>query len=603
MRSHFHDDEDGDFDVMDEDEETGRDLVTYTQNFNDDLIPTGESLNLQEIAKGLAPAVHDRSGETDRLVLMTEHVLDTLSRDIDRVPSSKDQLLSSATQSLIEVWKESYPLRPSETGIGPSADAAPPKKAFFLASLLLKLHHPPDQKRSSRGSGFLRRQTDTMPKVLLDWLHENHFPFQGELEEVISFEPNPASHERFWDVLYNTTLRGDLRDTCELLHSADLGQAATAIDDGAPEYGYRGKQLSNGRRVMQRAAEVIESCPALQSGEWNVKGPEWTMFRRRVQQANADLVAFAEGNNADRYDDADSNFEASHFGMSTPASKNLSLTQRSRQVESKVPWSVYQNLQYLYGQLLGTPTEVIAASGDWVEAALGMVIWWNGDDDDVSQEPMNKSRRLSRSMQQDRLVDKQPQLAYLRKISSVLEDLQAGVQGVDDPELQIDPTDAVQVGLGCVMVGELEGLVRILRGWSPTIAIAIIEIADAGHWLGRAKPSQDLLGGFNQSDLMVLSYAQQRDSATDHDTALSEYAELLGRESDFRDGDSEKQGWQIAVEVLGRLHNADTAAKKIGESLDRLEITDSKQVDQTIMLCRRMGLVSHARKIAMVSVW
>ena len=582
-------------DAMDEGDGPNADLNALSQASREDLIPYTQTLNLQEIAKGLEGPKSQTLKEDATVVLGTEKILEDLSRAMRENGSNKDHLLSFATTALLDLWKRQYPIEAENEGIGPdTADPAPPR-ALFIASLLLRLHHP---LRKALG----RSSADPTPKVLLDWLQVNHWPFRGDLYEVQNFKPNCASHDRYWDIIYNTTARGNLRAACELLRSADLSHAATAIDDGASEYGYSGGHLENGRKVMARAVQIVQLCPGLVSEDWNVTGGEWIMFRRRVRQADADLESFAEGTNAERYADEDTNFEAPNFGLSTPSRNPSSMSQRSRQAESRVPWSIYQNLKYFYGQLLGTTSELIAASNDWVEALVGIVAWWSGSEDgEDPEEEMGRSARLARSFQRDRLVDTHPTLAYFRKLSTALEDLQTNPETAEDTALQIDPTDAIQVALGCAFVGEIEGLIRLVRHWSPTIASAIVEIADMGGWLGRARPSEDMMDGFSQSDLMVLSYAKQPGHVSDYDTMLGEYAGLLATQQSFSDGNVQKPGWQLAVEVLGRLRNTEVAASKIADMLDNLEIKDSHQVEQTVSLCNRMGLHEQARKISEVS--
>ena len=589
-----------DMEISNAGEDAGADLMSYSETSEFVARPGTTLQNLQTWAKGMARPTSNDELELDAVILQTERILEDLMQDIERDSSKKEATLSSAVQSLLKVWRASYSLSTRDSGIGPADNDPLPANALFLSSLLLQLHYPPNPTVNSRT--YMRSRDDTIPKVLLDWLQNNHFPYQGDLEETLSYEPNPASFERFWDVVYNTTLRGNIQGACDLLHSADLSQAATAIDDGAPHPGYHGKHLHNARAVMERAIQVLEECPAWNSKDWNVTGPAWTIFRKRVRQATSDLQSFAEGKNVDQNADVEENFEAPNFGMSNAASEQ-SFSQRSRRAESRVPWSIYQSLMYLYAQLLGTPSEVIAASGDWVEAVLGVVVWWSGDDDETQDDFKRGRRSLSRShMPQDRLVDTHPQLAYLQKLAAFLDDLQDGENRTDEAELQIDPRNAVQVGLGCVLAGDLEGVIRIMRGWAPTIANAVIEVADVGGWLGRASPSQEMMDGFNQSDLMVLSYAQQQQGTpTDHEDALCNYADMLATREQFRDGDVVKQGWQVAVQVLARLHNFEAAAKKISQYLGRLEITDSRQVEQTVSMCHKMGLDDEARKISQVS--
>ena len=585
---------------MEEDEVLDQDLMEYSQASREDAIPMLEGLGLKEMAQGVAGHTSSSLKENDEVILQTEHILDELSQHTEQDSIQQAQLLSRVTQSLLGVWRHAYPLKPSNDGIGPGRTAQAPAKALFLASLILQIHHPPTQGPPPRAATGLRQRTDPIPKVLLGWLERHHWPFETDFDEAFNYQPNPASHERFWDIIYNTILRGNVKDACDLLGKAELDQAATALNDGSHQKGYRGQQLHNAQKVVQRAIGVLKECPAAQSGDWNVKGSGWMVFRRKVREAMTDLQSFAEGNNADRYSDGDSNFEASHFGMSASPAKGLSVSKRSRQAESRVPWTIYQNLMYLYGQLLGTPSELTAASGDWVEATIGMATWWDGEDADVASRELTKSRRFSKSSQRhDRLVDIHPQAAYIQRLVEALVILKDGEE--DDAELQIDPTDAVQVGLGCAMGNELDGLILIIRSWSPIIATAVVEVADRGGWLGRARHIGAPIDGFNKSDLMVLSYARQEGAASDHDTALSAYADLLFKHRRLQGHNADREGWQVAIEVLGRLHDEDAAEKKIGELLDQLDLRDTAEVNEAVRLCSRIGLQNHARRISEAS--
>ncbi|KAL9053674.1 MAG: hypothetical protein Q9162_004625 [Coniocarpon cinnabarinum] len=583
-------------DAMDQDEEPGQDLMQYSQASRDESLPITDSLNLLEIAKGLTTSASPSFKEPDSMILQTEEILDELAQATGQDSYEETQSLGESTQLLLEAWRQSITQELASVVFGPSLSLTPQLKALLVASLLLQIHNPPANSRFTGRAGSLRQHPDPIPKVLLDWLNRFHWPFKGDFEEVFDFQPNPACHDRFWDIVYNSTVRGDIRSACDLLRNADLAQAVTAIHDGDTDFGYEGKQLANANRAVSRAIEVLESCPGAQSNDWNVKGPEWTLFRRRVQQARNDLQSFAEGGNVDRYSRSNSNFEASHFGMDSPSNGSLSFSQRSRQAESRVPWSIYQNLVYLYGQLLGTPSEIIAASSDWLEGTLGLTAWWDGDDADLGQRDMASSRHLRRSFQrQDRLIDAHPQAAYLAKLSETLLMVKSSD---DDYELQVDPTNATQVALACVVTSEFEGLIRLVKGWSPVIASAIVEIGGRGGWLGRARPSDGMMEGFNQSDLMVLSYAQQRGLQSDHDTMLCDYASLLFSHATFQDHSTQRQGWHLAIEVLGRLHDESMAERKISELLDQMDLRDAAEVDETIRLCNNIGLLVQSRRIS-----
>ena len=54
-----------------------------------------------------------------------------------------------------------------------------------------------------------------------------------------------------------------------------------------------------------------------------------------------------------------------------------------------VPWDVYQNLLAMYNLMLGDETSIIANSQDWVEATIGLAVWWNHGKQDTGQRQVS----------------------------------------------------------------------------------------------------------------------------------------------------------------------------------------------------------------------
>lgn len=547
--------------------------------------------DIHPIARSLAqPLPHDLR-EDDTFILTTERIIDDLSASLRRENVrliSKDVACSSAIQELLEAWNSAAgPIQQGDR-IGPIGDM-PIAKATFIASLLLPLHNAPIQ-TIRPGT----QDSKPIPHILLDWLNDHHWPFRNEVEEVMTFKPNPTAHERFWDTLFSLCLHGDFEGAWQLVDAADFSYAVTAMDDGAERPGYHGTQLGNTQKVITRCLKLLEASPGLHRDDWNIKSADWTTFRKRVSQAVTDLEDFAEGDSADRFADDGLDLRGSRLG--------LSLSQRSRRAESKVPWTVYQNLKYLYGQLMGTRSELIAASADWVEAALSTVIWWDGDDDDTAGENLAASRRTKRSPRSERLVDTQPQEAYLQKIAAVVRGFLTPPETEEDADLQVNPTDHMEVALACALCGDIEGLVNIVRGWSPVISTAVVELADISGWLGSESPSLDAAGnGFDESDLMVLSYGGRQTHSITRDEVLLQYADLLAKRQRIQ-GDvpsSGFEGWQLAIQVLRRANDERTSAQRISKLLDRLDFSDTTQMQFTARLCDKLDLQEEAQHLSL----
>lgn len=497
--------------------------------------------------------------------------------------------------------------------IGPDKNGPPFQHAIFLATLLLQIQHPPAAKgkqafampRTARNSTFstsiqsshFSQNSMALPKILLDWLDDYHHPYKKDTLNLAAHRPNPTASFNYWDILFSCALRGQISEVTKILKKSNFNAAHTASQDGQGHNGYQGIQLGNIERVINRAIQLLESCPALEDGDWNVPGSHWQIFRKRVEQALDDLANFAEGRDRD-LDPMGSAFEASNFGIQNPTT---TLSQSTRQAESRVPWTIYQNLKALYGILLGGSTEIISLAQDWVEAVIGLTIWWDGDDDDddfaVGSLAMTR-RSLRRSQsQRPRFVDVNSQAAYSRRLAfafaSVTEDSAENI-------FQISPFNPLEVGLASIFEGNIEGVIGLLKGWSLPVASAVVEIATLGGWY-ESLAGGALTNGFNESDLMVLSYGQE-EQTNQRDSLLEDYAEALFRRKIFQQARRKaSEGWELAIGVLSRLGDAGQAKyRKVCELLRRIPLGSDARVDKILDICRGFGMEREAQSIAEV---
>lgn len=380
--------------------------------------------------------------EPDDLTLQTEVTMDGLQRNIKDGDQSitHDAWLSGTVEELGRIWrscrdqhvKEHPSVRDVTFQIGPSDEEPSYCRAAYLGSLLLQLHHSP----AARGmqafavsiytpsSGFgqsiappkARYRPTAFPKVLFDWMEQNHNPYSAVSSNLKSHEPNATAHTNYWDVIFSLTLRGKLTDVISIFKQSEFAYARTARDEGQGFAGYSGMTLKNIKRVIDRAVQALQMCPALQDGDWELTGNDWLLFRKRIEQAMADLATFAEGRDRD-LEPSSSAFEASNFGIKSPTH---GLSQSARRAESRVPWTIYQNLRAMYGVLLGGTAEIIASAQDWVEATIGLTAWWDGDEEDtIAVSSLALTRRSLRKSQSrtSRFVDLNPTEAYLRRLA------------------------------------------------------------------------------------------------------------------------------------------------------------------------------------------
>ncbi|KAK7514405.1 Nup85 nucleoporin-domain-containing protein [Phyllosticta citriasiana] len=547
-----------------------------------------KTYDIGRIAKGLATSARAISTlqEPDDLILETERILNRLGES-----DASEEALSIACRDLCNIWN--HPHTPLPDVIGPADNESSLVKADFVTSLLLPIHHPPPSESGKNNLSLSRRGQisafsasqfskpklrghKTIPKVLLDWLQTRHDPSAADFESLLKLGGDYSAQSNYWDNIFSSVMRGNFNDAITFLQKGNFSVAETAVEDGFNSPGYRGSELTIVEDAVLQAIELLEACPAHHSDDWDIKGREWSMYRMTVDSTLNDLGQYAEGEGA-MYNPRDDG----RFSFSTA----------SRRAESRVPYTIYENLQLLYNLLLGNPEEIIGASFDWLEAVVFLTAWWDGEEEDeVPQGSLAASRRSLRRPQQTRTVDITPAKAYQKRLELSL----ARVMAEDDPGLSIDSNNPIEIALACVMEENMEGLLSLTRGWSLTLTAAIVEVASAGGWLGDTPASRNLLKNFNQSDLMVLSFGVGDKQGPNKDEILQQYADLLFNKT----GIESSEGWELAIQVLGRLDHAEAAKDKISELLDRLPLSSSDRVDKILSVCTSLGLIDHANMIA-----
>ncbi|MCJ1350311.1 MAG: hypothetical protein MMC33_000292 [Icmadophila ericetorum] len=554
--------------------------------------------------------------ERDDLIVRTEDLIDSLqtAEHSEQEQQIKDALvvvpeaLSRLWQSCCNKIKADISTEDVEISIGPRAEDPPLKKAEFLASLLLQLHHPPATKgghafaasrpyRSSLRSTTKepKQRLKTVPEVLFDWLATHHNPVGSTAMTIQSYHPNAATHPNFWEFIHNATLRGQLLDVQRTLKEANFEYARTAKEDGSSRDGYYGLQLENVRIVIRDAIRVLENCPATDHGDWNIVGSDWTAYRKQIQQAISSLAAFAEGRDRD-LDPKQATFQAEHFGIKSTSN---TLSQSARRAGSKVPWTVYQNLKTMYRILLGGQTEILSIAIDWVEATVGLTVWWDGHDDDGIPVGSSAMTRVSLRLSQAKSLSSGSQSmigAYLGRLSTALE---RATEDTESDKESINFSNAVEVGLAAVFQGDVEAVLGLLKAWSMPIAAAVVEVADLAGWY-EAGPPGNPEPNFDASDLMVLSYAQPQPQLNlSKDGLLMEYAEKLFEKESLQVPNSNmKEGWELSMRIFGRFLDSELANKRVEELLDKLPLISNQRADRAMTACRSLGLSQKALDVA-----
>ncbi|KAL5334852.1 hypothetical protein BJX70DRAFT_343922 [Aspergillus crustosus] len=543
-----------------------------------------------------------KTEEPSDLIIQTE---DEISRMYDETRQAENAhvyphaALAGACSRLSTVWKSSGTdgTSRSGTGFGPGDSAPNVTKASFVGSLLLQLHHPP--LAAAKSAGFLNHfgfpasrsfgaHSETpvaIPKVLIDWMDTNK-SLLPEIDALRQVGPDPTASPNFWEIVNAAVLRGRLLDAADVLRSADFNYARSALEDGLPQAGYRGAQLQNIQRCVNKALQVLESCPSVQHDDWDVRGAEWTLYRKRVFAAFSDLEEFAEGDEQPAPAPAAGNpFQAVNFGLGPNAFQGTSFTESARMAESKVPWTIYQNLRSIYRTILGDPVTIMEHAQNWIEATIGLTVWWDGEDD---EEAVNGARFLHPS------APPSYQDPYLRRLSLAFSS--ATNTAGEEKGFSINSLSGIEVGLASVFESNVEGVLELLQTWSLCVASAVAEVASVAGWL----KSGDKPPGLSEDDLMVLSYGQDNapSRGVRRDDLLTAYAWGLFERQMIRNESGSRAGWEMALEVLSRLDDQDKIQKSVSEVLDKLPLDTTEQMDKVVLLCAELGLDKEGRRVS-----
>jgi hypothetical protein len=563
----------------------------------------------KDIAKQTGPA---RVDESDDLIIRNESLIQRLYREGIKADLDDDAFVQVQTiipNELLDLWADyddrtrSHNSEEYSTVIGPGPRASKFANANFLASLLVSLHHPspsdaqevPRSRRGSfsRGSGQEPcGHLKPIPLLLLEWMDDYHDPYPSHFEEVQSTRPSPSSHKLFWNTLLNSLLRGKLVAVVNNLKHAGWQYARRSQEEitaNVEEIGYSGRALANIEKVVGDAISLLQECPAIK-GNWDTDNAAWTNFRIKTQQSLFALKRFSEPKKTEH--ETAPSFQADNFGMSRLSKSYSGVAQRAA---SQVPWDIYQNLIILYNLLLGDGPSIIENSQDWCEATIGLAVWWNQG---KNYHQAVTSRPSSRHRQEPKATGPQ---AYFDKIARSFY-----LATNEDAEFHVNTLDSVEVGLACIFEFDIEAVVAMLRSWSGPISAGVVDVASVGGWMPPPNEQQKLLTmeSFDQDDMDLLGInppSDANDNIKDH--TLITYADGLAQRGKMEgtSGSGHKvvrEGWELAIEVLGRLDSPERSEKEVGRVLSDLPLESSVIVDKLWRLLNELSMTAHAENVA-----
>ncbi|KAI5861289.1 hypothetical protein GGS23DRAFT_161531 [Durotheca rogersii] len=530
--------------------------------------------------------------EPDSVVLQTEELINQLYDDGVGPEDDEERLDDTLAQTCIrlvnEIWGPHVEDLPKSYGehtakVGPSSLAPDFEKAFFLAVLVLRIHHTPSVRDEFGAAKYL-----ALPGILFEWQQHEHNFDQDQADAILAYRPSPAAHSLFWQAVFSALVRGNIAGAMQLLRNAGW-ESVKKTPRGEPLYS--GQVLANIKRAVEDLCLVMEICPAVDDDSWDIRSSDWTLFRLKVKAAKEGLISFSEGKERTRI--SSKRFTESDFADSVDGRQ--SLTGLARRAESRIPWDVYENLQSLYSILIGEPDSILAAAQDWCEATIGLFGWW---DDGHNKRSLGASH--SRSL---------PLPGPPTEDEDFSGRLALSLQTATETDFHFNSADPVEVGLACAFEGNIEGVIGFLRSWSLPVASAVAEIASLGRWLPAREQNLINMDDFDMEELEVLGMSQNtnaEDKDGIKDAILIHYARGLKDRKHISGtglhGKVSRDGWELAIQVVGRMDSPERSEQMVQELLqsvlDTIDEYSRDTVDKIWRLLNELGMINFAEDTA-----
>ncbi|CAK7270491.1 hypothetical protein SEPCBS119000_004118 [Sporothrix epigloea] len=605
-------------------------------------------LRYAAIAKGMYKQMgYAELIEAPQVVRQTEVQISQLYNEgvgVEEDANRLDEALANTSAQLVALWNaylESLgrPAYDDNAGnddgnlatIGPGPRASAFENAAYVATLALQLHHTRSTESSDSGFGTLA--PEPLTETLFRWAADHHNPYPEQVQDVLSFQPSPASHGMFWQTVFGSLLQGRVDDSIELLRGAgwqSVYRASVQV--------YSGRALANVEWAVQETVKMLETCPG-KAGSWDVWSNEWVLFHIRAKGVLDQLRRFAEGSRGGSYGHDDDNMVGAQGEDELSQSyrgggDRQSMTGLARKAESQVPWDIYESLNIVFDIALGSRERILAVSQDWCEATLGLFGWWDeskprpqhGSNSDIYRASYGANRDgLSLSMS-SRLPGAGGSGAS-STFEGYLDRLARSFHATTDWGLEINSNSPLEVAVASIFEGNSRGVLGLLRAWSLPVAAAVAEIASLGGWLPPQPSTSALetaLGSLDMEDLEVLGIdpTDPDDSDGFKDNTLVQYAQALTNSPDLRPTNDSNEdnafddeemgapasspatmdGWELAIHVLGRMNSSERAEETIGElvqsMLQRLDVDSGATVDKIWQLLGDLGMASYAEEVA-----
>jgi hypothetical protein len=160
----------------------------------------------------------------------------------------------------------------------------------------------------------------------------------------------------------------------------------------------------------------------------------------------------------------------------------------------------------------------------------------------------------------------------------------------------------VEVGLASLFEGDNEAVIGFLQAWSGPVSSAVAEVASLAGWLPHAEPQSLInMGSLDQDDMDLLGINSSPVKADGmKDQALMTYARSLENRGQLKSSSITRDGWELAIAILGRLDSATRSEEMVGVFLEDFKLDSSVTVDKLWKLLNDIGMARYAENIAEV---
>ncbi|KAF8460938.1 hypothetical protein BDZ91DRAFT_798449 [Kalaharituber pfeilii] len=413
-------------------------------------------------------------------------------------------------------------------------------KAYYLAWLLLSLHHP----SVTSTPAALAKGTASPPspietyKAFLKTHHPN--PSIEDLETLHAYHPTPCASPAFWDVVAHLTLRGELMEAESLLSRGgweNIMQDAPMGNSSSNEFKYTDDEVTVIERLVSGGAKLVAAAPQLfaKGKAEHERVAEWRIYRGRVHAAIEELKMLSHNAPSNTQDDEAEEGDVDYRYEMVLSTKNGFTTQTRQFTKvprnkgkkgvvrgddrpiTRVPSDVEMGLMSVYLILVGKIDGILTLADRWEEAVLGVAIWrryldpeeleeeeeeggdgmgFEGMVGDMGRQSSFFGRNIRTSAmfrsaiggaQKTAAKDADKKSRRLRRTYDELETLKHAYTRVTRRDLPLNTTNMLEVGVGHVLQGDWKKVLDILVSADEgMVAYCVVEfvaeVAKMGEW-------------------------------------------------------------------------------------------------------------------------